>query len=134
VAGGRARITSDNEGLRPWRDSIVTYIRDAMERNKWVTTDGPVEVTYTFWLPRPESAPKTRDILPRKGADLDKLVRAANDALTNAGVWTDDSRVTDSQERKRYVVGPHLPKIYNPAKHMTSPGLVVRVVTLEDLG
>lgn len=132
VAGGRARITADNTSLAPWREAIVTRMLDAMERSEWVTTDLPVKVFYQFWLPRPQSAPKTTDVLPKKGLDLDKLVRAANDAMTNAGVWTDDSRVVSSAEDKRYAVGPHLPKIYVEGFHVPVPGLRVSIMELTE--
>lgn len=130
VAGGRARITSDNKGLSDWRELVSFTARQEMDRVGWVTTDAPVTVSLNFWLKRPKSAPKTRDVWPKKGLDLDKLVRAVNDALTNAGVWVDDSRVCGSMEVKRYAVGPDLPKIYNEKEHWASPGVRIVVMTL----
>lgn len=128
VRGGRAIVTSDNAGLRPWRDTVLLAARDAMAgRQDWTRTPAPIFLTVTFWMPRPKSAPKTRDILPVKGDDLDKLVRAIGDSLTNAGVWVDDSQVVDLRTLKRYVVGPDLPKIYIPGWHRPAPGASIIV-------
>lgn len=133
VAGGRARITTDNESLKPWRDSMAAIAFEARREIGWVPADEAISTEWHFWLPRPKSAPKTRDVLPITAADLDKLVRAANDAMTNAGVWIDDSRVCHSEEFKRYVVTPALPKIYDPAIHLFDrPGLFVRLWHMEN--
>ena len=59
-----------------------------------------LEMTMTFYLPRPASAPK-RYILPWKKPDGDKLLRAVLDALTGI-VYRDDAQVTDIHVRKRF--------------------------------
>lgn len=126
--GGKAVVTSDNKDLRPWRDTVAGAARDAMSaRPDWVRTAAPIFLTVTFWLPRPQSAPRTRDILPAKGLDADKLVRSVCDSLTNAGVWVDDSQVVDLRVLKRYAVGPDLAKIYIPGWHRAAPGASIIV-------
>jgi len=131
VRGGRAILTSDNAKLRPWRETVTWAARDAMERATWAQVAGPVRVDYAFWLPRPASYPKTRDVLPVKGKDADKLLRSINDSLTNAGVWVDDSQVCAGEFTKRFVVGPGLSRIYNPEIHRSEPGATIRITEME---
>lgn len=131
VRGGRAILTSDNTKLRPWRDAVTWAARDAVERIAWVQVAGPVRADVTFWLPRPVSAPKTRDILPVKGKDVDKMLRSIFDSMTNAGVWVDDAQVCIGAYEKRYAVGPHLAKIYDPAIHRSEPGATIRITEME---
>ena len=72
----------------------------------------PLRCDLTFYLPRPKghfgsgknshilkpSAPKR----PTGKPDRDNLDKAVCDAITAAGVWRDDSQVTDGRIRKRY--------------------------------
>jgi Holliday junction resolvase RusA-like endonuclease len=131
VRGGRAILTSDNAALRPWRETVTWAARDAMAGSEWAQVAGPVRADYSFWIPRPKSYPKTRDVLPVKAKDVDKLLRSVNDSLTNAGVWVDDSQVCSGEFAKRYVVGPDLSKIYNPQIHRSEPGVVIRITEME---
>jgi crossover junction endodeoxyribonuclease RusA len=96
--GGRPIVTSDNLGLKGWRDAI----RNAAERH----TEGvpiieePVSVVVTFVLNRPVSLPKYI-IWPGKKPDIDKLERALYDAITGV-VFRDDALVVDVHVRKVY--------------------------------
>jgi len=73
---------------------------------------GAVELRMGFDLPRPASHYGTgRNVTTVKASappwpitmpDLDKLVRAVGDALTDAGVWKDDSQVVSLTTAKRY--------------------------------
>ena len=56
----------------------------------------------TFTLPKPASAPKRTRTWPCRMPDLSKLIRSTEDALTDAGVWTDDARVVEVVARKVY--------------------------------
>ncbi len=74
--------------------------------------DGPVMLTVTFLFERPKShLKKTGGLVkgaPRLYAsshdvgDLSKLVRAVEDALAEAGVMTDDARISELHARKLY--------------------------------
>lgn len=132
VRGGRAILTSDNKALRPWREAVTWAARDAMASREWSRVTGPMRVEAAFWMPRPKSAPKTRDILPVRGKDVDKMLRSIFDSLTNAGVWVDDSQVCAGEFTKRYVVGPDLPKIYVEHFHRTAPGVVIRIESMNE--
>jgi crossover junction endodeoxyribonuclease RusA len=56
-----------------------------------------VIVRMVFTLPKPASAPKRRTTYPCRKPDIDKLARSTCDALSDAGVWADDSRVIELQ-------------------------------------
>lgn len=72
-------------------------------------SDGPVEVTVTFYLKRPKAHLNSRgELKPSapsyvcKRPDLDKLVRAVLDGMTEAGVWADDNQVSKVTAVKLY--------------------------------
>lgn len=128
VRGGKAVIFSDSKKIAPWRQDVVAAARAAMPAG-WVPMSGPIVLVLTFWLPRPKGAPKTTDILPKGGLDIDKLMRGTADAMTNAGVWVDDSQVVSAHLFKFYSVGPDLEKIYQPEFHRP-PGVSAQVMEL----
>jgi Holliday junction resolvase RusA-like endonuclease len=89
--------------LALWRAQIGLAVRAAAENNALLLPlEGPLELSVAFHLARPKSAPKRRtrpDVKP----DADKLLRAAMDALTQAGAWIDDAQVVDVYASKNYV-------------------------------
>jgi crossover junction endodeoxyribonuclease RusA len=95
-------VTSDNPRTRPWKQTVLLAARDALCDRAPI--DIAVRVDVQFYMPRPKSAPKSRR-LPTKLPDLDKLVRAILDAMTDAGVWHDDSQVAMIQAAKFYAGG-----------------------------
>lgn len=95
-------VTSDNLRTRPWKQSVTFEASVAMAATKPIAD--PVTVSVLFYLPRPKTAP--RSVLePAKKPDIDKLVRAILDALTDAGVWIDDSQVVSVAARKCFAGG-----------------------------
>ena len=107
-AVARGRIVSDNDRLRPWRDTVAWMVRDTMQGRPPLT--GPLQVHATFVLPRPPSAPKRR-WAPEKKPDLDKLLRAAFDAATTGGAWVDDAQVVTVTAAKVYASPTLLPQL-----------------------
>lgn len=100
--GPRRIIHSNAEKLRPWRDLVAWHLRqEAVAAGLLEPWDEPVDVFCTFILPRPQSAPKRRWAPDRK-PDIDKLLRAALDALTASGVVADDARVVHVAMSKVY--------------------------------
>jgi Holliday junction resolvase RusA-like endonuclease len=103
---GRVMVTSDNARLRPWRDAVCWHARQALLGGSPMI--GPVKVRVEFRFARPgghfgkrglrPTAPREHVVRP----DLDKLVRAFLDALSDAGVWRDDAQVVETRARKRY--------------------------------
>ena len=119
VVNGRAVTTSANKNLRPWRDTMASAARFAMQEAAQERLDGPVRVYAAFTLPRPKSRPK-RDRWPDRKPDLDKLGRGLLDALTGP-VIRDDAQVCALAVVKRYV---------GDFGAMDEPGVVVRVLPL----
>ena len=93
-AKGRAWLRDANAAkLKPWRHVIATHA------DLGVTFDCPVTVTLSFVLPRPK---RPRWAVPAVKPDLDKLVRAVMDGLTDGGLLGDDARVVNLTASKRY--------------------------------
>jgi Holliday junction resolvase RusA-like endonuclease len=100
---GKPILAESSAKVKPWRQDVVAAALAAIGAHEWVKLDGPVLLDITFFLPRPVSAPK-RVRLPFRRPDLSKLVRSTEDALTTAGVYADDARITDLHVRKRFAV------------------------------
>ena len=97
IAGGRAIVTSDARNLKGWE----YLIRSQAARVVLVTTAEPIRIAVDFYLPRPKSHPKRREIPHTKKPDLDKLARAVLDALTGV-VYDDDAQVVALRCTKRH--------------------------------
>lgn len=84
-----------------WRHAIATEARRAAG-NGWPTAQAVI-VTLEFRLQRPASAPKRRRTWPigARSGDVDKLARAALDAITGVLV-ADDAQVVGLSVTKRY--------------------------------
>ena len=94
-----------------WRHAIATEARAATTTHTsrtWPITC-PVIVTLQFGLQRPASAPKTRRTWPTgaRSGDVDKLARAALDAITGVLV-ADDAQVVGLSVTKSYARTPGL--------------------------
>lgn len=99
LRGGRAVLVDANARLKPWRATVRDAAEAAIAEAGWETLDEPCRVYLCFTMPRPQ---RPRWDVPAVKPDLDKLTRAAFDALTDAGVWRDDSRVVEMKVVKRY--------------------------------
>jgi Holliday junction resolvase RusA-like endonuclease len=91
--------------LRDWRRQINTAAQKACGTN-WEPANCPLLMSAVFTLPRPKSAPKTRAVHAATKPDIDKLIRAVQDALSPADkkafrVYTEDSRIVG------YDIGPY---------------------------
>lgn len=84
MAEGRAE---KREEFEQWRTAIATVARVRFEGEIF---DEPLIATYSFFLPMPKKSQFPE--APAGKPDLDKLMRAVNDALTGI-VFVDDSRV-----------------------------------------
>jgi crossover junction endodeoxyribonuclease RusA len=96
---GNGRMIESSKALKPWRESIRWAV--LAERGESELKTGPVGVLLTFVMPRPASTPKRRTPPAVKRPDIDKLARALLDAIGSAGIWTDDSQVTELWATKR---------------------------------
>lgn len=96
VRGGRAVLTSDNRALKPWRQEISL----AAIATRPEIIDGPVALKLQFYFAKPKSRPKAW-LEPACKPDLDKLCRAACDALTGI-CFNDDAQVIALAAEKAY--------------------------------
>jgi len=106
---------SNGKTLSPWRDNVRSAALEVYNYSGNPFGGDPVNVQITFTFPRPtahfgtgrnkafvkESAPP----FPSSHAigDIDKLARACLDALTDAGIWKDDSQVVSLVAHKVWV-------------------------------
>jgi Holliday junction resolvase RusA-like endonuclease len=90
-------ITSANPRARGWQQLVAEQAQTVAQDGLF---QGPVVLTVTFHLPRPQSLPK-RQVHHTKKPDLDKLVRNTKDALKGV-LYGDDAQVVDLHARKTY--------------------------------
>jgi Holliday junction resolvase RusA-like endonuclease len=98
---------------KAWRKAIVQEAIATLP-NDWKPIDEPCELIVNFYLPKPKTIDRQ---LPSVSPDLDKLIRAVGDSLTDSGVVIDDSRIVRISARKLYAEG-------------IQPGATIQVKTL----
>ena len=115
---GRAILGESSKRVGPWRESVCWQSR---EQYKGEPLEGPLEISVTFWLPRPQAHYRMIDgqlsnrLKPNKPVfttaatqgDADKLLRSCFDGLavkTGGCIAQDDSQfVRLKMVEKRYV-------------------------------
>jgi len=118
----RVRIVDSNAStLAPWRETVKNGAVKAM--GSPLMLDEPLQVELHFTMPKPASAPKTRRIFPRRKPDIDKLIRAILDSLTDAGAFHDDSQVIS------LIAAKHFPIEDEGA--LSAPGVMIMVRQLD---
>jgi len=101
-------LTEQSRAVTPWRNAVRGAAAQhlyAEHRGGWVPLDCPLAVDVTFVLRRRPSVTRPSPTVP---PDIDKLLRALFDGLTDGGVWTDDSRVVEVTTRKVYADAPRI--------------------------
>lgn len=101
---GHVLVTSDNPDVKAWQAAIKKAAWCAVQdlpRADRALFVGAVAIRVDFYLPRPSGLAKKYTGPHVKKPDLDKLVRACKDALTDTA-WTDDSQVTSVTATKGY--------------------------------
>jgi len=99
---GRGRFIGAPEYLPAWRHAVTELAIYAATEHGWDVIDGPVSLEVVFYLERPSTIKVNKRPHPIVPPDVDKLVRAVSDALSDAGVWHDDSQVVKLVAFKRY--------------------------------
>jgi len=98
----RGRIVQVNSKKhKAWRNAITQTALETLPAD-WEPIDEPCELIVNFYMPKPASATRS---LPTVSPDLDKLIRAVGDSLTDSGVVVDDSRIVRISARKLYAIG-----------------------------
>jgi Holliday junction resolvase RusA-like endonuclease len=114
---GSSKVTmleQTRKTLDPWRAAVTLQARRQYRRP--APLDVPLSVGMTFVMARPKSV---RRPYPSVTPDLSKLVRAVEDALTDAGVWRDDALVVRYHE---------LAKVYyHPDMAVDGTGVVISI-------
>lgn len=100
---GKGVMIEMSQHVKPWREAVKYAALNV--RKGAAALDGPLVVRMVFTLAKPKSAPKGRRTYPDRTPDLSKLVRATEDALTDAGVWADDARVVDYERAAKVFPG-----------------------------
>jgi Holliday junction resolvase RusA-like endonuclease len=99
--GPIASIYNDNDKvLKPWRKT-VTAIAAAARTGERI--EGAVQVVLEFRFVRPKTVKREH---PTVKPDVDKLMRALLDGITDAGLWRDDSQVVRAVVEKVYADEP----------------------------
>ncbi len=89
VVGKRAVLTDANKDkLRPWRAEVTRVAAEAWAGRESLAGAVSVEVRFVFERPKTVK----RDT-PHVKPDIDKLLRALFDGVTDAKVWVDDAQV-----------------------------------------
>lgn len=94
VGGGR--LIESSKKVAPWRAAVaaatLAHVPDHLT--------GPITLEVVFVMPRPKAWGKNRQDPMVQQPDLDKLIRAVDDALTGHA-FADDSQVTHITAMKR---------------------------------
>lgn len=125
VAPGVIRREKGPE-LVAWRDAITVEALRVCG-STWVPANSGAQVDVTLTVPRPSSAPKNQAVPADGYRDLDKLVRAVNDALcpddpARFRVLASDMRVTRTVSAKT-----HPRPLHTDPWALDTLGVVVRV-------
>ncbi|MFB9378574.1 RusA family crossover junction endodeoxyribonuclease [Kineococcus gynurae] len=120
------RMKESSAWLRPWRDAVGWAAWERLRElghtpATWVPLTGALVLEATFSLQRPARPKAARPIVP---PDLSKLLRATEDALTDARVWKDDALVVTAIVHKAYACEGRSPVI---ADTLDLPGAVIRI-------
>lgn len=116
---GKIILLDTSPETKIWRHTVTAAAVLAIHPSRtgvvFTYADRPCAVSMIFWLPRPKNhylpANSRRaevelnphaPLYPPSRPDIDKLVRATLDGLTDAGVYRDDAQVVDLIALKRY--------------------------------
>ncbi|WP_137991217.1 RusA family crossover junction endodeoxyribonuclease [Streptomyces vilmorinianum] len=132
---GPGRMVESSKYVKPWREAVKAAALDVIHHDPaWARLDEAVSLDVTFYFDRPKGhfgtgrnagqLKRSAPVWPTSPPDLSKLIRSTEDALTDAGVWRDDSYAAAIRASKRYVDdGPGT---------LSTPGAVIRVWRLHD--
>jgi Holliday junction resolvase RusA-like endonuclease len=95
ILEGKSKV--GREKHKAWRSAVAEA---ALEARRATPLDGPLWLRIDLRMPRPK-ARKTARYCDRR-PDVDKIIRTTCDALTDAGLITDDSRIVELHVLKLY--------------------------------
>jgi len=100
IMNGRI-VQVNSKKHKAWRQAIVQEAIATLP-DDWTPIDEPCELIVNFYMPRGKTVDRPS---PSVAPDLDKLIRAVGDSLTDSGIVTDDSRIVRISARKLYAQG-----------------------------
>ncbi len=104
IAKANRTVTThqNQKELKAWRNRVATEAQHVLESSAWgCDNDSSYGVEVKFVLSRPSSIPVHRRLRPIVKPDIDKLIRAINDALTGI-IFPDDCQVVHISCTKEY--------------------------------
>ncbi len=124
---GRGILVESSKKVKPWRQDVKAagvMMREALWMRAPAGTDpcpldGPLLVSMVFTMPKPASAPKRRQTWPDKKPDLSKLARSTEDALVDAGLILDDSRIVEYVRLAKVFPGEDPQSLRSPGVSIT---------------
>ena len=114
----RYGMRESSKRVKPWRDLVkqAASIR-ADELCLLTPLEPPYRVDVWFYIRKPRTTRALWPVAPTVG-DVDKLARAANDALTASGIIHDDRFITELSASKQW------------AGDGETPGAIIRITEL----
>ena len=123
---GRGILVESSKKVKPWRQDVKAAAvfqqqrLDLADPDGWrCPLDGPLLVSMVFTMPKPASAPKRRQTWPDKKPDLSKLARSTEDALVDAGLILDDSRIVEYVRLAKVFPGEDPQSLRSPGVSIT---------------
>ena len=103
---GRVPVAYYPRDYTAWKNQVADLIASLLPEGH-VPFDWPVEVSITCVVERPKTTK-----LPHPRPDADNYGKALMDAMTQAGVWKDDSQVARLEVTKRWTKPGEPPGVY----------------------
>lgn len=101
---GRGIMVESSKKLKPWREAVKAAARAFIDEHpEFRMFDCAVAYRAQYLFRRPQSISAKKRPFHVVPPDRSKLDRSMEDALTDAGVWRDDSLVVYSISAKKYV-------------------------------
>ncbi|MHC6175440.1 RusA family crossover junction endodeoxyribonuclease [Glutamicibacter sp. X7] len=97
VGGGR--MIESSAKVRPWREAVAAEAQRIAQKLDQ-PLDGHLRLIVRFELPAPKRS--RFGSRPAGPPDLDKLIRAVDDALTMSGLIVDDARIVTISASKHW--------------------------------
>ncbi len=112
AANGKARLREKRGTCAEWRNAVADKANAAVRDWPDFPYTGAVRVDLVLELPKPAKPKDPCYPSSRNTGDVEKHLRAINDALTAAGVIKDDCQVVSTRVDKRYAS-------FAPGAHIT---------------
>ncbi|MES2530442.1 MAG: RusA family crossover junction endodeoxyribonuclease [Pseudomonadota bacterium] len=114
---GRGIMVESSKKVKPWRQDVKAVAE--LIATGCPPLDEPLWVSMVFTMPKPSSAPKRRQTWPDKKPDLSKLARSTEDALVDAGLILDDSRIVEYVRLAKVFPGEDPQSLRSPGVSIT---------------